>query len=301
MGVACFFVLSGFCYALGYGGKVLSSDFRYGDFIKGRLVKFYPLHWITLLLAIPVSLYAALGWKNILVFGANFLLIQSWIPISTVYYSYNGVSWFLSDMVFLVAVFPFVFRWLDSRNKRWIYLLFAGIAYCCICIVTPGPHRNTVLYVNPIVRLCDFTVGILAGMWYQRFVENKAVLAFVQHNKVLLTFIPIVCFAILLLLSVFLSERYTLMAWIFWPAIVIMLLSVSVNPGGMLANPFLHRLGTISFPFYMIHQLVIRYVSMLCNQFDLNLPLTSTIPITLILSIALSMFLNKFVLSLPKK
>ena len=301
MGVACFFVLSGFCYALGYGRRVLSSDFRYGDFIKGRMVKFYPLHWITLLLAIPVSLYAFLGWKNILVFGANFLLVQSWIPISTVYYSFNGVSWFLSDMVFLVAAFPFVYRWLDARNKRRAYLLIAGIAYCCLCVVTPECHRNTILYVNPIVRLCDFTVGILAGMWYQRLAENKSVAVFAQHNRVLLSVISFACFAILVSFSIFLPEGFTLMAWIFWPAIVIMLLSVSVNPGGLLSNPFLHRLGTISFPFYMIHQLVIRHFTLLCGKIDLNLPLTATVSITLILSIALSMLLNKYVLSSPKK
>ena len=301
MGVACFFVLSGFCYVLGYGRKVLASDFSYGNFIKGRFVKFYPLHWITLLLAIPLSLYAALGWKNMLVFGANFLLVQSWIPISTVYYSYNGVSWFLSDMIFLVAAFPFVFRWLSSGNKRRVYLLFAGIAYCCLCIVTPEVHRNTILYVNPLVRLCDFTVGILAGMWYQRLVENKAAVALVQRHKSLTAIVSLLSFLILVLLSVFVPAEYTLMAWIFWPAIVILLLSVSLNTGGLLATPILHRLGTISFPFYMIHQLVIRYFSKLCSQIDLNLPLTATVPITLILSIALSMLLDKYLLHPRKK
>ena len=90
MGVACFFVLSGFCYALGYGSKVTSAQFNYRSFVKSRLVKFYPLHWITLLLAIPISIYAALGWKNILVLGANALLVQSWIPLSTVYYSFGA-------------------------------------------------------------------------------------------------------------------------------------------------------------------------------------------------------------------
>ena len=66
MGVACFFVLSGFCYALGYGRKVKAADFDYRGFIKSRLAKFYPLHWITLLIAIPISLHLGLGWKMVL-------------------------------------------------------------------------------------------------------------------------------------------------------------------------------------------------------------------------------------------
>lgn len=113
MGVACFFVLSGFCYALGYGRKVKAADFDYRVFLKSRLAKFYPLHWITMLIAIPVSLDAGQGWKNGAILGVNALLMQSWFPLSSVYYSFNGVSWFLSDMLFLVAVFPFLSRVLD--------------------------------------------------------------------------------------------------------------------------------------------------------------------------------------------
>ena len=301
MGVACFFVLSGFCYALGYGSKVTSAQFNYRSFVKSRLVKFYPLHWITLLLAIPISIYAALGWKNILVLGANAILVQSWIPISTVYYSYNGVSWFLSDMVFLVMAFPFLFRWLDSRNKRTICLVMAGIAYCFICIVTPGPHRNTVLYVHPIVRLCDFMVGILAGMWYLHLSVNKPVDDFVQHHKAFTAMVSWLSMLILVALSVFVPAQYTLMAWIFWPAIVILLLSVSLNRGGLLANPFLHRLGTISFPFYMIHQLVIRYLDLASGKADIHVPLAATVTISLLLSILLSFLLDKTVLRRLKR
>ena len=296
MGVACFFVLSGFCYALGYGSKVTSAQFNYRSFVKSRLVKFYPLHWITLLLAIPISIYAALGWKNILVLGANALLVQSWIPISTVYYSYNGVSWFLSDMVFLVAVFPFLSRLLDSGSRRWLFIIPAVAVYGALCIWTPSDLRNTILYVNPVVRLCDFAVGILAGMWYLRLKDNVSVTESVQRHKVLLRIVSAASLLVLLFMSVFIPEQYTLMAFMFWPAAVLMLICISLNPGGLLSAPLLQRLGQISFPFYMIHQLVIRYLDLASGKADIHLPLAATVTISLLLSILLSFLLDKTVL-----
>lgn len=296
MGVACFFVLSGFCYALGYGRKVKAADFDYRGFIKSRLAKFYPLHWITLLAAIPISLYAGLGWKNGVVLGLNGLLLQSWIPLSAVYYSFNGVSWFLSDMVFLVAVFPFLSRALDRRTGRWMLLLPASALYCILCIWTPADLRNAVLYINPVVRLCDFTVGILAGMWYLRLKENVSVTESVQRYKTLLRIVSLASFLVLLSMSVFIPEQYTLMAFIFWPIAVVMLVCVSLNPGGLLSTPLLQRLGQISFPFYMIHQLVIRYISILSDKADLNLSLPISVSVSLVLSMLLAHLSSKYIL-----
>ena len=296
MGVACFFVLSGFCYALGYGRKVKAADFDYRGFIKSRLAKFYPLHWITLLIAIPISLHLGLGWKNGAVLGINALLLQSWFPWSSVYYSFNGVSWFLSDMVFLVAVFPFLYRMLDSRKGRWILLLPASVVYCILCIWTPAELRNTVLYVNPVVRLCDFTVGILAGMWYLRLKETVSVTESVQRHKTLLRIVSLASFLVLLSMSVFIPEQYTLMAFIFWPIAVVMLVCISLNPGGLLSTPLLQRLGQISFPFYMIHQLVIRYISILSDKADLNLSLPISVSVSLVLSMLLAHLSGKYIL-----
>lgn len=296
MGVACFFVLSGFCYALGYGKKVKGADFDYRGYIKIRLVKFYPLHWITLLAAIPISLYAGLGWKNGVVLGLNGLLLQSWIPLSAVYYSFNGVSWFLSDMVFLVAVFPFLSRALDRRTGRWMLLLPASALYCILFIWTPADLRNAVLYINPLVRLCDFTVGILAGMWYLRLKENVFVTESVQRHKTLLRIVSLASFLLLLSMSVFIPEQYTLMAFMFWPIAVVMLVCISLNPGGLLSTPLLQRLGQISFPFYMIHQLVIRYISILSDKADLNLSLPISVSVSLVLSMLLSHLSGKYIL-----
>ena len=293
MGVACFFVLSGFCYALGYGYRVMSADFSYRAFIKKRLNKFYPLHWITLLIAIPLSLNAGLGWKNGAILGVNALLLQSWFPLSSVYYSFNGVSWFLSDMVFLVVLFPFLFRLLDRGTRRWLFILPIAVVYGLLCIFTPDDLRNTALYVNPLVRVCDFIVGMLSGMCYLRLKENRSVEASVQHYRVLLRAVSLLSFLMLLAMSILIPGQITLMAWIFWPAAAVMLISISLTPGGLLSTPMLQHLGQVSFPFYMIHQLVIRYLYLLSDKANLSISSFTTITLALILSIALSFLIDR--------
>ena len=175
-------------------------------------------------------------------------------------------------------------------------LLSASALYCILCIWTPADLRNAVLYINPVVRLCDFTVGILAGMWYLRLKDNVSVTESVQRHKVLLRIVSAASLLVLLFMSVFIPEQYTLMAFMFWPAAVLMLIFIALNPGGLLSTPLLQRLGQISFPFYMIHQLVIRYISILSDKADLNLSLLISVSVSLVLSMLLAHLSSKYIL-----
>lgn len=108
--------------------------------------------------------------------------------------------------------------------------------------------------------------------------------------------VSVASFLGLLSMSVFIPEQYTLMAFMFWPATVLMLIFIALNPGGLLSTPLLQRLGQISFPFYMIHQLVIRYISLLSDKADLNLSLPISVSVSLVLSMLLAHLSGKYIL-----
>lgn len=107
-GVSFFLVLSGFVMAKGYGEKVRSSGFSYGRFMGKRLLRLYPLHLVCLCVAAVMQL-AAEGceaqWGWLL---PNLCLVQSWIPLPSVYFSGNAVSWCLADLLFFYALFPWL-------------------------------------------------------------------------------------------------------------------------------------------------------------------------------------------------
>lgn len=46
--VATFFILSGFCMTLGYKDRIEDGQFDYFVYVKKRIVRIFPIHWITL-------------------------------------------------------------------------------------------------------------------------------------------------------------------------------------------------------------------------------------------------------------
>lgn len=72
--VATFFVLSGFCMTLGYKGRINEID--YFNFVKKRIVRIFPIHWITLCVWLLLALLLKNNFTiNIKVLFANFFLL----------------------------------------------------------------------------------------------------------------------------------------------------------------------------------------------------------------------------------
>ncbi len=115
----------------------------------------------------------------------NVFLVQAWIPDKDVYWSLNGVSWYLSVCLVLYAVFPFILRTLKNKRKQTV------IAMLCICITIqtvlaisvqfiPIPIELFIrwfVYINPIYRCLDFFIGCCLGYLFIKIrVCNKYVL-----------------------------------------------------------------------------------------------------------------------------
>ena len=169
MAVACFFVLGGFCSALGYVDKVKRPDFHYGQYLVGRLVKYYPLHWLYLCLSVVWT-----RWFCLKALGINALLLQSWVPDKNFYFSYNAASWYLSDVVFFVWICPFLLRFYASKSTRQLVfgLLVTILLYIAGTLFVPTDLHHALLYINPLSRMFDFAVGLIGGLLYLRWKER---------------------------------------------------------------------------------------------------------------------------------
>lgn len=261
MGVAFFFVLGGFAMTIGYNEKVLKVEFNYKDYILRRLVKFYPLHWLCLILCIPL----AYETFSLLTFGLNAALLHSWIPKSSYYFSYNMVSWYLADTMFFAVVFPYIFKKIVKFQKKikleiGIVLL---LVYTVIVLLLPAIHRHYVLYINPIIRLFDFILGIYAGCYYLRLKEKKNIKEIVCCNPKLVNGIVLLSIAFLVLQSTLMDNNTRAIAGLYWPLIIVVVLLsclLSNRDGGIMQNKWIVKFGEYSFPFFMLHQVMIRYV-----------------------------------------
>lgn len=300
MAVAFFFVLGGFSMTLGYRDKVFNSDFSYRDYITKRCVKFYPLHWLTLLAAVPFVLLS-FSWTQIPVFFVNASLLQTWIPIKHVYFSYNWVSWYLANTIFFTAVFPFLLKWIVCATTKGRSLIAIGfvVTYTLVAILIPKEQHHAILYISPYMRLTDFVLGVFLALGFLKLKEQS--IDFLKNGILTQSFVFLLI-ALLVVESCVLSDDVVLFAPVYWPFVALLILAASLSEvigGGqkLLSNKYLQRLGELSFTIFLIHQLVLRYSSMIFSKIlHIENDIVYVI-FTLVLTIIASIVVEKYILN----
>lgn len=262
LGVSFFFILSGFILAFNYKDKIISEEISLKDFWAARIARIYPLHLFTLLLSLPIffteSFKAPLLWIGS--FMANLFLFQSFIPDEEIYFGFNAVSWSISNELFYYAAFPFLILGF-YKFSRSIYLSFLLLLAIPIGIYFSPTHIEVFVFgINPLLRITDFIIGILLFRIYEsRIIESwfkKFSTASLLEFAALAIFILFFCFRETVAGGYRLSSYY----WIPMSLIVV----VHSYQNGIISRFLSHKslilLGEISFSFYMLHGLVMRYL-----------------------------------------
>lgn len=299
MAVTFFFVLGGFSMSLGYRDRIMSSSFKYKDYLIRRCIKFYPLHWICLLAAL-VLVITTLKLDTIPVAFLNAALLQTWVPIKSIYFSFNAVSWYLADTMFFAVVFPVVFKWVLKASRKGVIsvaVLFSFL-YIALVFLLPEEKWHTIFYISPYMRLYDFMFGIVLGLIYLKLKEIP--LNCMKNNVVNV----IMIFAIIFMLvveSCILSQEVRLIAPLYWPLVALVILAASlssVNGGGynLLENKILQRIGELSFVIFLAHQLIIRYSSIVFNRFIYSDNSIIFVAATLVVTILVSVLVERYIL-----
>ena len=170
MGVSIFIAMSGFLEAYKYSEKEPSNALGIVYF-KWR--KFFWLHIVTLIMSLPLSLslFRSNPFRGGITLVTNGLLLQTWIPKSSVYFSFNAVSWYLSVTLFFAMILPLATKlWKKIDVKQTVISSFVLLAFeiiLCLVLRNKG-YAHWVVYVFPVMRGLDF---ILGGGYY-RIAQN---------------------------------------------------------------------------------------------------------------------------------
>ena len=162
VGVALFFVLSGF---------VLTWSYKPADgakkFYLRRFARVNPLHlfFFALALAILVLTQEAPSAGATL---SNLVLLHAWVPNWDYIFSVNGVSWSLGCEAFFYACTPLVLGWLSRRSPKAGYTVLTGwfllTAAVTSAIALTSNYADVVVYANPLLRSGEFALGMLLGL-----------------------------------------------------------------------------------------------------------------------------------------
>ena len=265
-GVSFFFTLSGFILAYIYPD--LPDLAAVKQFYVARLARLWPLHLLTMLLVAGIS-----GIQSFETLTLNALLLQAWVPIQRIYFSYNAVSWSISTEVFFCLTFPLLIL---SIEKNWPWKL-CGSAVLVLALITgcnvsglPLLSANDVsahglLYINPLSRIFEFIAGICCCLLWRTLQARMPgntfwMFTLAESSAIALT-------TILLIYPFPFAHPAIGPAGILWiartsaiPGFCLIIVVFAFGRGlvsRLLGSKLLEFLGEISFAIYLVHVLVI--------------------------------------------
>jgi peptidoglycan/LPS O-acetylase OafA/YrhL len=271
IGVAFFFMLSGFVLSLNYGSRFTSFNAHsFSRLYFLRLARIYPLHVATMLMSLPLWIMRREipSWDDTL---ANLTLAQSWYPIGSRIFAFNGVAWTLSVEWFFYLSLPFIILLMHRMGLSKTKIRCLGVAigafllsYAAHRMMNHGVTNYTAMWwllnISPMLHICTFVIGIGLGQW---FALSSRSFSWTMISPTLLEVAALIViaavYAIYLHWGVNFAGGFEIC---FLPAFALLIITFARSSGLIsraLSLPLFVRLGEISFSIYMIHQIVILF------------------------------------------
>jgi peptidoglycan/LPS O-acetylase OafA/YrhL len=167
--VDIFFVLSGFVLTVRYADEIRSGAFRWGDYLRRRVARIWPLYYSVL--AVWVLMVSPANLSN-LTFTQGFFFELWWTG--------NSAAWSLTIEESFYLLMPLVLMTVVVRHSRvrllmWSLLMFViGITLVIVADGT-GLNRNFYGFMYNLRFMADrtifgyipeFALGIGFGLWY---------------------------------------------------------------------------------------------------------------------------------------
>jgi peptidoglycan/LPS O-acetylase OafA/YrhL len=277
-GVSFFFVLSGFILVYTYEGRATTLR----TFWRSRFARIYPALAFAMLLTGPGFFYCCVQIRNHnpmfvipewtwaanhmwLSAGLSVTLLEGWIPQTAL--AWNMPNWSLSVEALFYFLFPFLLPRMTRMTRRqlvcivpagWLFAVVCAVAYMHfnpdgaaeISTKTIGWWINAIKF-HPLMRLPEFLMGMAAGLLFLRSERDQKlawplVLAGLGAIAAVVAVSPWIPYLVI---------HTAILA----PAFAVLIYGVALRPAGLglLENRVMEALGEASYPFYLLHSMVI--------------------------------------------
>lgn len=260
---AFLFLASGFLVARTYRERMdmplLRKWWRYALY---KFLAVWPLHFLMFLVCAwyweAGQFSSTPGWRIAL---ANLLLLQAWVPDPAWFFSFNGVSWFLSVLMFCYLLsFPVLTL---CKRTGPAFVAFAACVFLSWTVeraILSGVCLPLDLHVSPLVRSLQFFTGMSAYCVIsgspRRPVRRK-------WSRSVLEVVALSACA-----GMVFAMRSCPMAvfCLFFAFILVVFMPGDGCVSRLLSSRPLRFASSWQFEFFMIHQVVIRVFSHYCHD-----------------------------------
>lgn len=270
--VDLFFVISGFVMVYAYREKIKSRKTGFKDFIKKRVIRFYPLMVFALFCVLFLQLLhriltgvffvdELITDNSILAFVMNLMCLQGTSLLGT---SFNAPSWYLSVLLVMYILFyvvTYVAGKYDMENMAYAAMLLLGL----VMAVKNYPS----VFLN-----CRGLIGFFSGCLLCEACSriNSMVDKWKKNLLIWSAF-----FALLIICAIGIRYGHAVFApsvlvvvvygMVIWPLLVFLVVCMPAIRWVLQQKPFLF-LGKISFSMYLIHfpvMIVLQDVNIILN------------------------------------
>ena len=264
LGARCcefFFCVSGFlCYYSSINKKNEATWLNSYERTRKRLIQIYPLHLLCYLIRLIVL--RPFTKSGLLLSVLNLSLLQAWSNNIAVCTSFNGVTWFLSALLFCTFVTPLFLGLLRKSAKRAAVFLVvtAGIRYGLEFIqnVLQCDYWNFQYHFSPFIRALEFFMGMCtAGIFLYIRKKYAAKLNLAVYSLLEILTIAVTVFLCVKKQGVWLRGQFVIM----FCAVCFVFAFDSGIFSGLLSLRWIQFLGKLQLEIYMIHGEILYYCS----------------------------------------
>lgn len=256
-----FFMLSGFVLQYNYRETDFLNRYNLKNFYVKRFFSIYPAYFVFLVIVLSCRLsFPDTLPKVFALLGCEFLCLQTFFP-TTFNICGNGGTWFISVIIFLYILFPFISivikRGIKYKKCCFMVCYFFSIYHGLMQFLFGGSLAN--YYANFLMRLPEFMMGMLLA---ELFIETKGndkcynlftvsiatTLFIVAINK----YLPI------------LGKNYTQYNFIIVPYITILIIFMAKQDLRFLESwggKWINRIASLQYSFYLTQTLANRIVA----------------------------------------
>ena len=198
------FISSGFLVGYNYYQREMPATYEASfKYAYKHLRLFYPLHFINSIYSF-FHLRVKLNLTNYQMLILNFLMLKVWSSNKNYALGFNGISWFVSILLFLYFLSPLLLQGIKTLKKSLIIFVFVAITRYGIELLIIKGSLNFMdfnFHRGPIIRAMDFYLGMLV---IPLFIEIKNFLDVIQNKfyviylfTIIQLFFPVVIYYII--------------------------------------------------------------------------------------------------------
>ena len=237
-----FFTLSGFVMMHVYDGRITSFD-RYGDYLRRRLARIYPLFLTTFVISFLYGLYTR-NHSGMFASSAilpNLLLVHAWN--TTHMLSFDYPSWSVSAEMFVYLLFP-VFLFMINRLGTFALVLPFVIGFAVVAVFSAfglGDWMGATFNGGALRAAPSFVAGMVVHRLATRDLAGFRMPAWLAHAVVIAT------------VALALAGAPGVVVLVCMAALVFVMVAAEPERPGILSMPFARRLANASYGFYLLH------------------------------------------------